>query len=75
MNNIKINLKSESRGFFQLLAVIIIAVIILAIAGFNPVEIWNSIIKPVIEFFFNAMIKIFDIVVLVVSKATAVFTK
>lgn len=67
--------KSGQRGFFQLLALVIILVVILAIAGFNPVEVWNSIIRPVIEFFFNAIIKLFDIAVLIVSKAVGVFTK
>lgn len=68
-------IKNKQSGFFQLLAIIIIVIILLAIAGYDAQAIWDSMIKPIIEFFFNLIIKIFDIVVKILTKAIDVFMK
>lgn len=65
--------KSPQSGFFTILAAVIIIIIILALIGYDAEGFWNNILRPIIEFIFNLIIKLFDLVVAILTKAVSVF--
>lgn len=69
------NIRRESGegGFFRILGIIIIIVVILAVLGFDADGIWQNTIKPAVEFVFRLAVIFFDFVVGLVTKALSFF--
>jgi len=53
----------NNRGIIGLLIVIVIAVILLSILGYNPVQIWNNTVIPILGSLWGILKGVIDFVI------------
>lgn len=67
---------NQEKGFIQLFILIIILVALLIYFGINPKGIWENMLKPIVEFGFDLIIRLigflFDIAIWLIEKIRGV---
>ena len=58
----------EERGIIQIIIIVIIAVILLSILGYDPAAIWTEYVLPVLNWFWKLFISILDFIVTFVTQ-------
>ncbi len=59
----------DNRGFIEIIIIVIVAVIILAFFGINPLEIWTAYVLPVLNFVLNAFLSIIGFIIEITIQA------
>lgn len=65
--------KETNRGFFKLIALIIIAAIIASFMGYNPLVLWNEYAVPAIIWVWEVFYAIIVFVIEIIMKAVNIF--
>jgi len=55
-------------GFINIIILVVIAVVILSILGYNPIGIWTNYILPVLNWFWSLFVSILDFIITTVSQ-------
>lgn len=61
-------MKNKNKGFFQIIIIVVVAVILLWLIGYNPEVIWSEKILPILNWFWNIFITILDLIISTLSK-------
>lgn len=61
-------LKKTQNGFIQFIIIVIVAVILLSILGYNPEVIWQQYALPILNWFWNLFISILNFIVSAVAQ-------
>lgn len=67
------NQEGSQRGFFRIIGLIIIAAIILAFLGYNPITLWTQYGLPAFQWIWNIFLAIISFAIEIIMKAVNIF--
>lgn len=56
-------MKSNKKGFVEIIVLIIIAVVVLSFFGLNPQALWNNMILPILESLWNIFLSVVGFII------------
>jgi len=61
--------QNKQRGFVRFIILLIVVLVIAQLAGYNPIELWNNIVWPVILFGWKVILIVVNLLVDILRKA------